>query len=345
MKLTARKVTIQDIAREAGVGKTTVSRVINGSGYVKSETEQKIREVMDKYQYQPNAAAQTLSRQESDAVGLLLPEVNNPFFSEMISGISAFIEKSGFTLVLSNSDNDPLRDARALEMMSRQRVRGLIYVPACDYDDEENYGRIKSLLERLSCPIVILDRPIAKLTYDCVTTDNFSGAMDCTNALIEAGHRRIGVVVGNMELFIGRERFRGFKKALESARIPLKEKDVLYGEFSQQTTYQLVKEMLESGDYPRAFFLSNNLSEAGFLQAVTEKGLRIPEDIAFVSFDKISNQEIFNLPFSYLERNIQDLGEQAARLLVRRFNDPDGPQQRVVVMSKVVLLGSEKKIE
>ena len=247
----------------------------------------------------------------------------------MISGISAFIEKSGFTLVLSNSDNDPLRDARALEMMSRQRVRGLIYVPACDYDDEENYGRIKSLLERLSCPIVILDRPIAKLTYDCVTTDNFSGAMECTNALIEAGHRRIGGVVGNME----------------SARIPLKEKDVLYGEFSQQTTYQLVKEMLENGDYPRAFFLSNNLSVSGFLQAATEKGLRIPEDIAFVSFDKISNQEIFNLPFSYLERNVQDLGEQAARLLVRRFNDPDGPQQRVVVMSKVALLGSEKKIE
>ena len=333
MKLTARKVTIQDIAREAGVGKTTVSRVINGSGYVKSETEQKIREVMDKYQYQPNAAAQTLSRQESDAVGLLLPEVNNPFFSEMISGISAFIEKSGFTLVLSNSDNDPLRDARALEMMSRQRVRGLIYVPACDYDDEENYGRIKSLLERLSCPIVILDRPIAKLTYDCVTTDNFSGAMDCTNALIEAGHRRIGVVVGNMELSIGRERFRG-----------LKNKDVIYGGFSQQTTYGLVRKMLEKGDYPRAFFLSNNLSEAGFLQAVTEKGLQIPEDIAFISFDKISNQEIFNFPFSYLERNIRELGEQAARLLVRRFEDPDGPQQRVVVMSKVMLLGSEKKI-
>ena len=330
-------VTIQDIAREAGVGKTTVSRVINGSGYVKSETEQRIREVMKKYQYQPNAAAQTLSRQESDAVGLLLPEVNNPFFSEMISGISTFVEKSGFTLMLSNSDNDPVRDARALEMMWRQRVKGLIYIPACDYDDEENYGRIKNLLE-------LLDRPIAKLTYDCVTTDNFSGAMDCTNALIEAGHRRIGVVVGNMELYIGRERFRGFKKALEFARIPLKDKDVIYGGFSQQTTYGLVREMLEKGDYPRAFFLSNNLSEAGFLQAVTEKGLRIPEDIAFISFDKISNQEIFNFPFSYLERNIWDLGEQAARLLVRRFEDPDGPQQRVVVMSKVMLLGSEKKI-
>ena len=339
-----RNVTIQDIAFEADVGKATVSRVINGSGYVKDETEQKIRAVMEKYNYQPNAAARTLSRQESDTVGLLLPEVNNPFFSEMISGISTFIEKNGFTLMLSNSDNDPIRDARALEMMCRQRVRGLIYVPACDYDDVENYGRIKNLLERVGCPVVILDRPIAKLTYDCVTTDNFSGAMDCTDALIEAGHRRIGVVVGNMELFIGRERFRGFIKALESARIPLKDKDVIYGEFSQQTTYKLVKEMLESGDYPSAFFLSNNLSEAGFLQAVTEKGLRIPEDIAFVSFDKISNQETFNLPFSYLERNVWDLGEQAARLLVRRFEDPDGPQQRVVVMSKVVLLGSEKKV-
>ncbi len=339
-----RNVTIQDIAREAGVGKTTVSRVINGSGYVKSETEQKIRTVMEKYNYQPNAAARALSRQESEAVGLLLPEVNNPFFSEMISGISDFIEKSGFTLMLSNSDNNPLRDSRALEMMCRQRVKGLIYVPACDYDEEENYSRIKDLLERLGCPVVILDRPIAKLAYDCVTTDNFSGAMDCTDALIEAGHRRIGVVVGNMELFIGRERFRGFKKALEIARIPLRDKDVIYGEFSQQTTYDLVKEMLETGDYPEAFFLSNNLSEAGFLQAVTEKGLRIPEDIAFISFDKISNQEIFNFPFSYLERNIRDLGEQAARLLVRRFDNPDAPRQRVVVMSKVILLGSEKKI-
>lgn len=211
---------------------------------------------MDKYQYQPNAAAQALSRQESDAVGLLLPEVNNPFFSEMISGISAFIEKSGLRwcsairitirfLGCRGAGNDESAAGEGTHLCSglRLRRRGKLW------PDQKSAGTPER-------PIVILDRPIAKLTYDCVTTDNFSGAMECTNALIEAGHRRIGVVVGNMELFIGRERFRGFKKALESARIPLKEKDVLYGEFSQQTTYQLVKEMLESGDYPRAFFLS-----------------------------------------------------------------------------------------
>ncbi len=339
-----RNVTIQDIAREAGVGKTTVSRVINGNGYVKEETAQRVHKVMEKYHYQPSAAARSLSRQESDMIGLLLPEIDNPFFSEMIQGIASVVERSGFTVMLSSSANTPERDFRILESMHRQRIRGLIYVPACDYDDEENYGQIKVALEQLGCPVVILDRPIARLDYDCVTTDNFIGAMSCTQTLIDAGHKRIGVVAGNMELFIGRERFRGFQKALERAKLPLKKEDILYGEFDKQITYERVKEMLSRPDYPKAFFLSNNLSEAGFLKAVFERNLRIPEDVAFVSFDKISNQDIYNMPFTYLERNVRDLGEQAAQLLIRRFDDPDGPVQKVVVISKVIPMGSERKV-
>lgn len=339
-----KSITIQDIATEAGVGKATVSRVINGSGYVSPETERRVRHAMEKYRFQPNAAAQALSRQESDMVGLVLPEINNPFFSEMIQGITSTLENAGFTVVLSGSGNDPERDIRILESMHRLRIRGLIYVPACDYNDESQLTKITSTLEQIGCRIVILDRPIANLQYDCVTTNNFQGALACTQSLIDAGHSRIGIVVGKWDQSIARERMRGFRAALDRAKLTLNEQDIVYGEFEEKATYDLVSRMIDSGDYPHAFFISNNLSELGFLKAVFERGLKIPEDIAFVCFDKLLSQDIFKLPYTYLERNVRDLGEQAAQLLLSRFVDPDGPIQRVVVMSKVVLCGSERKM-
>ena len=170
-----RTVTIQDIAREAGVGKSTVSRVINSTGYVHADTVEKVKDVMSKYNYQPSAAARSLSKQESDTIGLILPEVNNPFFADILKGVSQMVDKCGYTLMLCGSDNEAAKEARALEAMRRQRVKGLIIVPANDYSNEASHVNMEKSLRQLGCPLVVLDRPMLRMDFDSVTTDNFSG--------------------------------------------------------------------------------------------------------------------------------------------------------------------------
>lgn len=338
-----KNITIQDIAREAGVGKSTVSRVITGKGYVSEEKAHLVREVMERHNYRPSAAARSLSTQRSETIGLILPEVNNPFFADILKGISQKADEGGYTLMLSGSDNRVDKDLQALRAMRSQRVKGLVYIPAGDYNKELDFQLMNAELEQLKCPIVFVDRSIVRLQsrYDCVTTDNYAGAYAATETLIEAGHRRIGIVTGDMDLLIGRERYEGFVKALEDHGLSLYSRDVIYGEFDSEITYACMKKLFAAKDYPKAFFLTNTLSEQGFLKAASESGLKIPDDIAFVGFDFIQGQDLLNLSFTCLEREILFMGEQAAQLLIQRFESPDRPAQRVVIIPHVVKRGSE----
>ena len=337
-----KSVNIQDIAREAGVGKATVSRVINGKGYVSRETAAKIRAVMERYHYQPSALARSLSKQESDAIGLIIPEANNPFFSGLLTGISEVMDQCGYTLILRTSGNEPERDFRALEAMRCQRVKGLIYVPACNYEDDTDFAEMLSRLNDLDGPYVVLDRPIRRLDCDCVLSDNFSGAYAATEALIRAGHREIGVIAGNTQLQIGRERVNGYREAMQKNGLPLREPYLLTGTFDQQEAYRRVRELMDMAERPTAFFIANNHSEIGFLNAIRDAKKKIPEDVAFVGFDELSGQMIFGLPFSCLDREVTQLGTKAARLLVRRFEEPNRPAERMVVVPRLSLRGSEK---
>ncbi len=337
-----RSVNIQDIAREAGVGKATVSRVINGKGYVSRETAAKVKAVMERYHYQPSALAQSLSRRESDAIGLILPEVTNPFFSGLLTGVSEVMDKCGYTLILRTSGNEIERDFRALEAMRCQRVRGLIYVPACNYENEADFQAMASRLNDLGGPCVILDRPINRLDCDSVVSDNFSGAYAATEAMIRAGHREIGVIAGNTQLMIGRERVEGYRKAMLQNGLTLRPSFLLTGTFDQEEAFRRVTALLRSPERPTAFFIANNRSEIGFLNAMRELKLRIPADAAFVGFDELPGQMVFELPFSCLDREVTMLGAKAAQLLVRRFDEPSRPAQRLVVVPRLSLRGSER---
>lgn len=340
-----RTVTIQDIAREAGVGKSTVSRVINGTGYVHMDTVEKVKAVMDKHNYQPSAAARSLSRQESETIGLILPEVNNPFFADILKGVSQMVEKCGYTLILCGSDNEAAKEARALEAMRRQRVKGLIIVPANDYSNEAAHAHMEKALHQLGCPLVVLDRPILRMDFDSVTTDNFSGAYSATEALIRAGHRRIGIIAGDLNLFIGRERYEGYCKAMEQNGLLVDPSYVIHGKFDRQITYEKMRQAIKANQLPTAYFISNNLSEMGFLTAVNEARLSIPEDIAFIGFDRLQGQEVFNIPYSHLEREVLVLGLKAAQLLFRRFDNPERPVEKIVIVPRVKLLGSERLVD
>ena len=338
-------ITIGDIAREAGVGKSTVSRVINGSGYVSEVTRRRVSEVMERLSYQPSSAARSLSRRESDIIGLILPEVNNQFFSDILKGVSQMVDKWGYTLMLSSNENTPERDIRALRAMIAQRIRGLVYIPAIDYNEEPWHGELSQLLNRLNCPVVVLDRPLERFDYDTVMTDNFGGAYAAAEALIQAGHQRIGIVAGDMGLYIGRERYAGFTAALRANGLKLNPRDVINGMFNEQIAYEKTLELFRSGDRPTGFLICNNLSTFGFLKALNELGLEAPRDVAFVSFDKLMGQDLFNSPYSHLDRHVLTQGVQAMQALYRRIQAADDrPPEKIVNPPEIVLKGSEKLV-
>ncbi len=336
-----KHLTIGDIAKLAGVGKATVSRVLNESGYVSAKTRERVEAIIAKNTFTPSAAARNLSRQESDTVGVVIPEAGNSFFAEVLDGISNVADTSDLRLILCNSGNMMERDLKILHIMSQQRVKGVIYTPAVAYSSPPNLAAIKTAIERLGVPLVLLDRPIDNLHLDGVFSDNFGAARDATLALIQAGHRKIGIVAGDPNLTIGRERFRGFQEALNLHGLPFEKRYVVKGMFNTEIAYKNSLKLLSGGDRPSAFFIANNLNAIGFLKAAFELKLKIPGDIGCISFDRLDYLTDLNFPFSYLDRDVRGMGVEAMRLLLAKIERQHVARGDVVFPSKLVLLGSE----
>lgn len=336
---------ISEIAKLAGVGKATVSRVINRSGAVKEETRQRVEAVIKEYGYTPSATARNLSRQESDTIALIVPEFSNSFFTEIISGISAVVEQNGLTMLLYNTENSAGRDIRILEAIRSQRVKGILYTPAAGYDapncQEGPYAM--QIIKELDTPIVLIDRMIDGVGLDGVFSDNIQGAYIATKALIEAGHREIGIVLGDLNLHNGRDRFEGYCRAMRDHNLKIREEYQVFGEFDTETTYTLTQKLLKEGMLPDAFFVCNNLSGKGLLKAVFERGLRIPEDLGYICFDAVDSLDLFGMELSCLDRNVEQMGRCAIELLLNRIARPEEPPKELVLMPKLRLAGSEKK--
>lgn len=338
--------TILEIAKLAGVGKATVSRVINRSGAVKEETRQRVEAIIKEYGYTPSATARNLSRQESDTIALIVPEFSNSFFTEIISGISVVADQNGLTMLLYNTENSANRDIRILESIRSQRVKGILYTPAAGYDAPEcqEGPYAMRIIRELDTPIVLIDRPIEGVGLDGVFSDNIQGAYMATKALIDAGHREIGVVLGDMNLHIGRDRFEGYCRAMREHSLVIREKYQVFGEFDAGITYALTQKLLNEGTLPDAFFVCNNLGAKGFLKAVFEHGLRIPEDLGYICFDAVDSLDLFGIELSCLDRDVQQMGHCGMELLLNRIEHPEEPPKKLVLMPKLRLTGSEKRI-
>ena len=340
-----KEVTISDIAKKAGVAKSTVSRVINEKGYVKEATRVKIEKIMQELSYTPSATARSLSMQKSSVVGVVFPEMDNPFFAKIIQSINVVLSQNELTVMLYFTANKVEEDIKALNTIRCQRVCGLIYTPAIEYENEDKKDTIMQILSGIGTPVVLLDRTIPGTSYDGVYSNNFEGAYSATRALIAAGHTKIGIVLGDMTLSIGRDRYLGFKKALEDNGVKFRNKYAIHGEFNTEITYQETKKFLTGNDLPTAFFVSNNLSSKGFLKAVFENGLKIPEDLAYIGFDPVDGIEIFGLEYSCLDRNVEHMGTEAARLLMKRMANVYGKTEQIPLTPVLRLRGSEKFIK
>ena len=335
--------TIKDIAERAGVAKSTVSRVLNNSGYVSEKNRKIIEQIISESNYQPSATARSLSRKESNTIGVVIPEA--AFYVEILRGISEIVDQNDLTMIFCNTENDQHKEQKALQMLNGQRVRGLILTPTADYNTPAEVKLFKKTLEQLKVPTILMDRHVENPQWDGVYYDNFNGAYLAAEALIKERHKRIGVITGNLKQIHGLDRFKGFKQALEDYNMTLEQKYVYPGNFTAETAYKITKEMIDSGDRPEALFLSNNLTAIGFLKAVFEKNLKLGRDICCIGFDYIDSLEIIDINYSYVERETMNMGRIAMQMLLERIEQPDLPRREHIIPARLILRGSEKKCQ
>jgi len=335
-------ITIKDVAQLAGVSKATVSRVLNNSGYVNEATRQKVEAIMKENQYIPSASAVSLSRQETSTIGVLVPEIDNMFYGDVLHGITEVADQNELSLIFFDTQDDGEKEARALRTLSQQRVRGLILSPAVDYSNDAMASNLRKQLNALNIPVVIVDRDSDNMPWDGVFYENYQSSYQAAIELYKAGNRRLGVITGDLKLKIGRDRLEGFRQGVLDCGLKLKDEDIFEGDFLIPRAYELSKAMFRSGDWPQAMYTSNNSTSLGFLKAAHECGIEIGKDIAVFGNDRIDILDMLGIPFSCVYRDNHEMGHVALRMLLERIENPDRPRNICMIPYSVQLSGSEK---
>ncbi len=336
-------ITIKEVAELAGVSKATVSRVINNSGYVSAEARRKVEDVIKEYNYLPSASAVNLSRQETSTVGVVVPEIDNIFYGDIVHGITEIADELNLSLLLFDTQNSLEKEERAIGALLHLQVRGIILGPSVDYPETKEGRLVLQQLKALGVPIVIVDRDFTNMPWDAVLYENYECSYAAAVELYKAGNRRLATITGDMSLKIGRDRLAGFCRGAEDCGLTIDKKDILYGDFLMEKAYELSMELLTRGDLPDAVYTSNNRTSLGFLKAANECGIRIGKDIAMIGNDRIETVDILGIAMSCVYRDNYEMGRTAVRLLQERMDSPDRSRTISMIPYKVGLKGSEKK--
>jgi len=319
------KVTIRDVAREAGVSVATVSRVFNGSGPVREHTRQRILEVADRLRYVPNSTARSLIMRRTGNLGVLLPDLYGEFFSEVIRGIDGAARACGYHVLLSSSHADRNELVAALRAM-RGRVDGLV-VMSPDIDEE---GLRANLPESL--PVVLLNCAVSGSDYDALTIDNFGGARAMVEHLLALGHRRIAMIAGPARNHDASERLRGYRAALEAAGAEFRDEWVLPGDFTESGGHSAAERFLALDPRPTAIFAANDSMAIGAISRLREAGLVVPDDVAVAGFDDIPIAAYVTPPLSSVQVAIAELGSRAVGRLVEAIEEKNQHVRRQEVL-------------
>lgn len=336
-------ITIKEVAELAGVSKATVSRVLNNSGAVSAVSREKVKEIVKKYNYLPSASAVNLSKRETSMVGVVVPEIDNTFYGDIVHGITEVMDEHRLSLILFDTQNGLEKEERAVRTLQHLRVRGIILGPSGDYPESEKGLRLLKQIKALGIPVVIVDRVFEGMPWDAVMYQNYESSYAAALELFRAGNRRLGIITGDMGLKIGRDRFYGFCQGAKFCGLTVQEKDIFYGDFLMDKAYEISKEIFRRGDLPDAIYTCNNRTTLGFLKAANECGIQIGKDIALIGNDKIDIIEILGKSISCVYRDNYEMGRMAARLLNERIACPDLERHIQTIPFHVCLAGSEKK--
>ncbi len=329
-----RKVTIRDVARKAKVSTATVSRVLSGINVVSDDLAERVREIARTMRYQPNRVARSLRARKTRIVGVLIPNIQNPFFTGVIRGIEDLLQATDYTLLLGNSDDNPTREQTYLDQLRAEGVGGMIVVPG--------HGRAATYNEMIASgiSIVSIDRHLPEMNCDSVTVSNQEGAEAATAHLIGLGHRRIAMITGPETVSTAIDRLQGYLAALTHAKIPRDRALISHVPFRQEGGYEATARLLALPQPPTAIFAASDFIALGVLRLLHERRVAIPEKMAVVSFDDMPWASALQPPLTAVSQPTYELGATAARLLLERLRDPDRPVQRIRLQTQLVVRAS-----
>lgn len=333
-----KNVTIGDIAKAAGVSKTTVSRVLNNSGPVDSKTEKRILELIDQYNYTPSSVARNLSRGESSSIAVLVPNFSNPYFAEILQEISSELTKRDLTMICFNSQDSDETDEKSLNIIKYYRVKGLIYTPANVHKSKEASRKLRTLLNEINTPIVVMDRRIDGLKkVDGVFYDDYYAAYEATKAFIEKGHRKIAIsVTWKKGSFLHKDREEGYLAALKDHGIEAREEYIISGDLGT-VAYDEALKCLQLPDRPTAVLTANNDTTLGLLKAAHTLGFEVPKDIAHIGFERIEGIDFLDENRSYVDRSTKKMGQMVIEMLFNRFLTPNKPYEECIIKPNLII--------
>jgi len=326
------KTTIADVARAAEVSTGTVSHVLSGARNVRPETRARVERVIAELCYRPSTIARALTSRRTRTVGMIVPDVTNPFFADLIWQVERALTDADYALIFGNSANDPERERSYLEGLLQRGVDAAVLVVTADTDE--------SLLRRIAeeIPTVHVDRPAG--AADAVVGDNAAGTAVAVDHLVALGHRRIALVNGDERLPTARERRAGFDAA--AARHGLEAAAHTAGPFTLESGQRLALRLLEYG--PTAVLAGNDLIAMGVLNAASERGLRVPAELSVVGYDDIAYAAFTSPPLTTVRQPGGEMGTETARLLLSRLDGYDGDPRRVVVHPELVVRASTGRV-
>ncbi|MBN2898726.1 MAG: LacI family DNA-binding transcriptional regulator [Clostridia bacterium] len=327
------KTTIKDIAKMAGVSTATVSKVVNHKDNNISEaTRQRILNLIEEYNYVPNRVASSMVTKKTHSIGLVIPDITNPFFPEIARGVEDLANQHGYHVILCNSDNDLKKEVAYIAMLQEKMVDGIILTASAMREGETlDLGRIH-------VPVITVDRDIkASKIKGKIIVDNKSGAYEAVSYMLNKGYKRILHLAGPFTSGTSKERYEGYKLAHENFGLPIYEELFVEGFYTAEWGYEGIQRVLNEGIDFDGVFCANDLIALGALKALKEKGVKVPDDIGIVGFDDIYMTTLIEPRLTTVHQPNYQMGYKAAQMLVDFIEEKVVKEKKIILKTELII--------
>lgn len=334
------KLTISDIAQMANVSKATVSRVINNKPEgVSKETRDKILKLIEENNFQPSMIARGLVTKKTKSIGLIIPDITNPFFPQLVRGAEDYANKMGYHIFLCNSDKSITKEVEYLNAFVEKSVDGVILTSNISTSESHN-----KLLKRSNMPCVLLDRHVENKDYEAgVFLDNKKGAYLATEFLLNNGHKKIVFITGPMSVTTSINRLNGYEAAFKDKGVAIMPELIIEGDYLIDSGYRVIDNLLKQGKEFTAIFAGNDMMAIGAIKALRGHNVKIPEEVEVIGFDNIEISQIIEPALSTVAQPAYDMGMKGAELLIKLIEGKKPKTKNVIVKPELILRGTTRR--